>query len=146
MRNPQSLARLRDLSHYQEQLRSADLARALAEYRQANEQQRQLQQYLRDYQQRYPTGSLADLRNHREFILKLSRAIEEQNGVLARLEHRMKTCQQHWRISKKRHESVEQAYLDARQAMREAEEKALQKDLETHTARPSRDIFDNATD
>lgn len=135
MRNSQSLIKLRNLSHYQEQLRSADLARSLAEYHQARERLEQLQGYLKDYRKSHIGGSLSDLRNNREFSLKLSRAVEEQNTIVTQLEQRLKACQQHWQISKKRRESVEQACEDARQEALEAEEKTLQKDLETYASR-----------
>ncbi len=135
MRSRESLEKLAHLSRYQEQLKSTELSARLAEQRQAEERLRQLRGYLADYQRRDVPRSVADLRNHRQFMLNLSIAIATQERICQDIEIRLKPVYRSWMTARKRSEAVEESVEDARRQEAENEEKARQKDLEVHASR-----------
>ncbi len=135
MRGLESLKKLAHLARYQEQLKSSELSARLTEQRRAEEQLRQLENYLAEYRRRNAPRSVADLENHRRFILNLSAAIAAQQKVCEDVETRLKPVYGSWMTARKRREAVDESVEDARRRQRDVAEKAAQKDLEVHASR-----------
>ena len=124
----------------QEETAARELAIWLQKQRETQLQIINLQQYHSEYaSENSGAGVLAisKLKNRQHFLAKLCDAIQQQKTLLSEFEKEINTHSQTWQQAKSKREGLENIMRGYQKQARVKEERQLQTDLDTYSARGS---------
>ncbi|MGV6859390.1 MAG: flagellar export protein FliJ [bacterium] len=125
----------------QQDTAAKNLAAALAQKKQAEEQLQQLLGYRHDYkkiQLQSQGHSIEELQNHQGFISKLGQAIEQQEREIERLERNVAQHIAYWQQAKTRSDGLDQLIQKHHRQSEQKEARAEQKEMDEFAGRMGR--------
>jgi len=96
---------------------------------------RQLQNYLKEYQQQFTSSgqqgqSIAALQRQQAFIQKISTTIRQQERALQQAREQLQQVRAYWQQTYARQKGIERLILKARHEEQRAQERRLQRELD----------------
>jgi len=141
MKDIPTLDRLKQLAEAHRETQARQLALLVTRRDEAKQKLKLLEDYLRDYQRRLTDATRSGingegLRNYRQFMTQLERAIEQQSGMTDLAERSVAEAQREWASHQRRVDSFQtltdrrasaKAVVDTRRAQKQQDEVAARR-------------------